>query len=73
MKPNLTEPEAIKLAQDAIKDSNFAELLTIATLNKDSGGNLTWVIGSATIGSGLEVTLDDESTRIIDIKEVGIR
>ena len=68
----LTESDAIKIACEADIAADHKELMTMTTL-LIRDGKPTWVVNSATIGSMIEVVIDDETGKIIKAGRVGKR
>lgn len=71
-KPRLEDKDALSIAREAASDYPNCENLSIVTL-EDRSGDLIWIVSSATIGHTLHVFIDDQSSEVLEIKQVGIR
>lgn len=67
----LTKTQALELARAAVPASE-RETLTLSTVVQQQRGPV-WVVSSATIGSMLEVEIDDATGKVIRIGRSGIR
>lgn len=43
------------------------------TMLKERDGKPTWLVASATVGLTLEVWIDDQTGRILELKRAGLR
>lgn len=68
----LSEEEAINIACQTEIASDHKELMTLTSLIEREG-KFVWVISSATIGSMIEVIIDDETGNVIKAGRVGKR
>jgi hypothetical protein len=71
-KPRLEKNKVITLAREAASEYPNSEELSIVTIEERSGA-LIWIVSSATVGRMLQVSVDDASGEIVDIKQVGVR
>jgi hypothetical protein len=71
-KTNLTAAQALQIARDAAASDPMGELLSI-TMLKERDGKPAWLVASATVGASLEVWIDDETGRVLELKHVGLR
>jgi hypothetical protein len=65
----LTEGEAIEIARQALDRDTPLYVQDIVQTEK----GVEWLIGTATIGSGVAIRLSDESGNIVDCRRWGIR
>jgi hypothetical protein len=72
VKTRLEEKDVLSIAREAASDYPNCKNLGIVTLENRSG-DLVWIVSSATIGQTLHVYIDDKSSEILEIKQVGIR
>ena len=68
----LSAAEARTLAERAAAGQPDAGLLKLATLGERDGRQV-WFVQTATVGSALEVVIDDLSGRVLHIGRVGVR
>ena len=71
-KTRLSEQEVVAIARKAAYGQPSCEYLGLVMLEENAGA-LTWIVGSATIGSSLEVWVDDASGEVLEIKQLGVR
>ncbi len=70
-KTKLAEEEVLIIARDAA-DQPLRDSMCMIKV-EERKGRLVWTVASATIGSGLEIAIDDATGKIINIKHVGVR
>jgi hypothetical protein len=68
----LSQQDVLAIAATAATDALLADLMTITSVEQRDG-RLIWHIGSATVGSGLTVTVDDATGEVIERKTWGVR
>jgi hypothetical protein len=68
----LTEREALAIAREAAAGDPLCEQLAM-TLVEERAEGLVWIVGSAGVGFWLQVTIDDTSGRVLEIKHGGLR
>jgi nucleoid-associated protein YgaU len=68
----LDEDTALAIASDAAANYPNCEELSVVSL-KERSGNLMWIVSSATVGRTLQVSIDDVSGKVVEIKESGVR
>lgn len=70
----LTEEEVRAIAHDAAAAAAYEspEAMICTTLQKEQDRTI-WRVSSATIGSGLLVSIDDATGEVIDVRRRGIR
>jgi hypothetical protein len=69
---NLSESQAIQIAQAAAAATGKTGSLTMATRHVRDG-RLVWHVSEAAIGSVLVVDVDDETATVIAVRRVGVR
>jgi hypothetical protein len=65
----LSEAEALDIARDAIGGSMPIAVTTVITTPE----GIEWHIGTATIGSGMRVRIDDATGAVLDRTKWGVR
>jgi hypothetical protein len=65
----LTEEEAIEIARQALERDTPLYVQDVVQTEK----GVEWLIGTATIGSGVAIRLSDESGKVVDCRRWGIR
>jgi hypothetical protein len=72
-KPSLlSEQQARDVAETAVLGTHHAGNMWMAELGH-LDGRLIWIVGSASVGSGITVTIDDATGDVISCKPWGIR
>ncbi len=72
LQPRLREDEVLAIAGKAVGGDPIDEHFCVEELEEGSGA-LIWSVGSATVGSGLYVRVDDATGRVVEIKRWGVR
>ena len=68
----LSQAQACAIANAAVSDSPYKAMMTMARVdNRD--GKRVWIVGSATIGSGMTVIVDDATGKILHREPWGVR
>jgi uncharacterized membrane protein YkoI len=62
-----SEQQAVEIAQRAVAGQPFAHLLTMASI-KEEAGKLTWIVGTAGVGSTMAVCVDATSGEVVKIE-----
>jgi hypothetical protein len=68
----LSNDEALIIARNAAPYDPLSADLGVTTVENRSG-HLTWLVSSATVGLALEVTIDDASGNVLEVRRTGIR
>jgi uncharacterized membrane protein YkoI len=68
----LSSDEAIAIARRAVAGDPVAEDLALAKFELRSG-KAVWVVSSATVGSMLEISIDDATGQVLEQKYIGMR
>jgi hypothetical protein len=68
----LSREEAVLIARRAAAAESLSESLSMVDLQDRSGGAV-WVVRSATVGLVLEVSVDDASGGVLEIRHLGKR
>jgi hypothetical protein len=69
---NLSESQAIQIAQAAAVAKGTTGSLTIAT-RQVRGGRHVWSVSAAAIGGVLVVDIDDETATVVAVRRLGMR
>jgi uncharacterized membrane protein YkoI len=69
LKSALTPEQACTIAEQAVAGSEWAGLMTLATLMVQDE-RLVWAIGTATRGAGMSVMIDDSTGRVIRCEQI---
>ncbi len=64
--PRLSKNQVLDLARQAVAEHPQCAHLYVANLRSESG-KLIWVVGTAVRGSSLEVIVDDQLEKVIEI------
>jgi hypothetical protein len=68
----LDAAQALEIARRAAVGEPDADLLAVATLDEDTG-RPTWLVSAPVVGSTLVVSIDDETSQVVDVKRYGVR
>jgi uncharacterized membrane protein YkoI len=68
----LSREEAVAIARRAAANDPMSQDLSMAMVREQSG-KVVWIVCSAAIGRTLEVTVDDASGDVLDVRRVGVR
>jgi hypothetical protein len=68
----LSEAKACAIASTALADSPYGTMMTMARLDNREGKQV-WIVGSATIGSGMTVIVDDGTGEVLSREPWGVR
>jgi hypothetical protein len=68
----LSSDEALAIARRAAAGDPLLEYLSLVKIEQRSG-NATWIVSSATVGRMLQVSIDDASGNVLEMKHIGMR
>lgn len=68
LKPCLSAQKACAIAENAVLGTDCAGIMGVSRLMHQDG-KLIWVIGSANIGSGMTVVIDDKTGVVISCQK----
>jgi len=68
----LSADDAVAIARTAAAGEPLCDQLAMTLVQERPGGTV-WIVGSAGVGYSLEVTIDDASGRVLEIKHGGLR
>lgn len=69
---NLSTDQALAIARAATADDSLSEHLYLVREEKRSGATV-WVVSSVTIGRMLEVSVDDATGQVLEVRHMGVR
>ena len=62
----------LEIARNAVVDDPLREHLAMTLVEQRTTG-LVWIVGSATVGYSLQVTIDDASGDVVKVEHLGLR
>ncbi|MGI4746360.1 MAG: hypothetical protein ACRYGI_06925 [Janthinobacterium lividum] len=68
----LTEPEALQIATGALTSSFVGQNLIVMKVYKKED-NVLWTLTTATVGSGLSITVNDATSEVMTVAPWGVR
>jgi uncharacterized membrane protein YkoI len=68
----LTADQALAIARSATPNDALSRHLGLTTV-KERSGSVVWIVSSATVGQMLEVSIDDATGEVLDVRHVGVR
>lgn len=68
----LSADEALAIARSATSGDSMSQHLARTTVEERSG-SVVWIVSSATVGSMIEVSIDDATGKVLDVQRIGVR
>lgn len=68
----LSADQALAIARKATSSDALSRHLGPTTVEERSG-SVVWLVSSATVGGMLEVSIDDATGEVLDVRHVGVR
>ena len=72
MQTRLSKDEALAIARRATADDPLCQELNLAAIEQKSGVAV-WIVSSATVGLVLEVSIDDATAEVLEVRRLGVR
>jgi uncharacterized membrane protein YkoI len=68
----LSAEQALAIARSATSNDALSRHLG-PTMVEQRSGAVVWIVSSATVGQVLEVSIDDATGEVVDVRHVGVR